>query len=139
VDFFYACEYVSQLAVSLFGSGTAAANRWAKQQRHTLRHEQDGIKQFIARAAQQKRRGGLKATKADFVRAINYLKKYKSHMDYAARKEQCEPIGSGIAKAGYKVMFNQRLKQSGMRWNRATGQFIVDHRTASRSGIWNRV
>lgn len=139
VDFFHACEYVSQLAASLFGTGTDAAQRWAKQQRHTLRHEQDGIKKVIARAAQQKRRGGLQGTKGDFATALNYLKKYKSHMDYAERKQQGDPIGSGITEAGCKVIFNQRLKQSGMRWHRATGQFIVDLRTANRSGIWNRV
>lgn len=139
VDFFHTCEYVSQLAASLFGSGTDAANQWAKQQRHTLRHEKGGIKTVIARAAQQKRRGRLKETKKDFTAALNYLKKYKRHMDYAERKKIGDPIGSGITEAGCKVIFNQRLKQSGMRWHRATGQFIVDLRTANRSGIWSRI
>jgi len=139
VDFFHACEYVSQLAASLFGSGTDKAHAWAKQQRHTLRHEFGGIKTVIARAAQQKRRGGLKGTKKDFAPALNYLKKYKSHMDYARRKKQGDPIGSGITEAGCKVIFNQRLKQSGMRWHRKSGQFIVDLRTANRSGIWHRI
>jgi len=139
VDFFHACEYVSQLAASLFGSGSDKAHDWAKQQRHTLRHELGGIKTVIARAAQQKRRGGLKGTKKDFAPALNYLKKYKSHMDYAQRKKRGDPIGSGITEAGCKVIFNQRLKQSGMRWHRQSGQFIVDLRTANRSGIWRRI
>ncbi len=139
VDFFHACEYVSQLAASLFGSGTDKAHAWAKRQRHTLRHEKNGIKKVIARAAQQKRRGGLKGTKKDFASAMNYLKKYKAHMDYAERKKKGDPIGSGITEAGCKVIFNQRLKQSGMRWHRRTGQFIVDLRTANRSGIWDRI
>lgn len=69
VDFFHACEYVSQLAASLFGTATEAAQRWAKQQRHTLRHKKGGIKKVIARAAQQKRRGGLKGPKKDFAPA----------------------------------------------------------------------
>jgi hypothetical protein len=139
VDFFHACEYVSQLAASLFGTATDKAHHWAKEQRSTLRHENNGIKKVIARAAQQKRRGGLKGTKKDFAGALNYLKKYKTHMDYAERKKQGDPIGSGITEAGCKVIFNQRLKQSGMRWHRATGQFIVDLRTANRSGIWDRI
>lgn len=139
VDFFHACEYVSQLAASLFGSGTDKATHWAKEQRHTLRHDKHGIQTVIARAAQQKRRGGLKGTKKDFAPALNYLKKYKKHMNYAERRRQGDPIGSGITEAGCKVIFNQRLKQSGMRWHRASGQFIVDLRTANRSGIWNRI
>jgi hypothetical protein len=35
VDFFHACEYVSQLAASLFGASSERANEWAEQQRHT--------------------------------------------------------------------------------------------------------
>ena len=38
VDFFHACEYVSQLAGSIFGTGSERANAWAEEQRHTLRH-----------------------------------------------------------------------------------------------------
>lgn len=139
VDFFHACEYVSQIAASLFGSGSDAAHQWAKEQRRTLREENGGIKKVIARAAQQKRRGGLKGTKKDFAAALNYLKKYRTHMDYAERKKQGDPIGSGITEAGCKVIFNQRLKQSGMRWHHGTGQLIVDLRTANRSGIWDRI
>jgi len=139
VDFFHACEYVSQLAASIFGTGTTRANEWAEQQRHILRHEKNGVSKVIASAAQQKRRVGLKGTKKDYNGAMNYLKKYRGYMDFAERKKRGDPIGSGITEAGCKVIFNQRLKQSGMRWHRKTGQYIVDLRTANRSGIWNRI
>ena len=36
VDFFHACEYVSLMADSLYGTGTAEAQAWFKKQRHTL-------------------------------------------------------------------------------------------------------
>jgi hypothetical protein len=139
VDFFHACEYVSQLAASIFGKGSKRANEWAEQQRHVLRHEKNGVARVIASATQQKRRHGLKGTKKDYNGALNYLKKYRKHMDFAERKGRGEPIGSGITEAGCKVIFNQRLKQSGMRWHRKTGQYIVDLRTANRSGIWQRL
>lgn len=139
VDFFHACEYVSQLAASIFGTGSERANEWAEQQRHTLRHENNAVNKVVARAAQQKRRNGLMGTKKDYNGALNYLKKYRAHMDFAERKRRGDPIGSGITEAGCKVIFNQRLKQSGMRWHRKTGQYIVDLRTANRSGIWNRI
>jgi len=139
VDFFHTCEYVSQLASSLFGTGSKKAHQWAKEQRETLRHEKGGVAKVIARAAQQKRRHKLRGPKKDFTPALNYLKKYRDHMDYAERKAKGDPIGSGITEAGCKVIFNQRLKQSGMRWHRETGQHIVDLRTANRSGIWNRI
>jgi hypothetical protein len=139
VDFFHACEYVSKLAAAIFGTGSERANEWAEQQRHALRHEQNAVARLIVSASQQKRRRGLKGTKKDYNGALNYFKKYRKHMDFAERKKQGDPIGSGITEAGCKVIFNQRLKQSGMRWHRKTGQHIVDLRTANRSGIWSRI
>ncbi len=139
VDFFHACEYLSKLAEAIFGGGSERANAWAEKQRHTLRHETSAVAKVIARAAQQKRRQGLQGTKKDFHSALNYFKKYRQHMDFAERKKRVDPIGSGITEAGCKVIFNQRLKQSGMHWHRQTGQSIIDLRTAQRSSIWRRV
>jgi len=139
VDFFHACEYVSLLANALFGVGTAESQRWYREQRHSLRHDQDGIKKVLARAAQNKRRHGLQGSESDYQRARDYLRRYRAHMDYAARKEAGDPIGSGVTEAACKVIFNQRMKQSGMRWKRRSGQWIVDLRTACRSGIWDRI
>ena len=138
VDFYHACEYVSKLAASLFGSG-AAASSWAAKQRQTLRTKVNGVGRVIQSAAQQRRRRGLKGAKKDYDSAINYLKTYRVYMDFAARRRAGDPIGSGITEAGCKVIFNQRLKQSGMRWRRETGQYIVDLRTAVRGGLWRSI
>lgn len=138
VDFYHACEYVSKLAAALFGSGEAASS-WAAKQRQTLRTKAGGVARVVQRAAQQKRRRGLKGAKKDYDSAINYLKTYRPYMDFAARRRAADPIGSGITEAGCKVIFNQRLKQSGMRWHRETGQHIVDLRTAVRSGLWRSI
>ena len=138
VDFYHACEYVSKLACSLFGSGEAAS-AWAAKQRRVLREKRGGVARVIQSAAQQKRRRGLKGTKKDYYSAIGYFKNYREHMDFAARRRAGEPIGSGVTEAGCKVIFNQRMKQSGMRWNRSTGQRIVDLRTALRGGLWDSI
>lgn len=135
VDFYHACEYVSKLACALFGAAEAASS-WAAKQRQTLRTKSGGVNRVIQSAAQQKRRRGLKGAKKDYASAINYLKTYRPYMDFAERRRAGEPIGSGITEAGCKVIFNQRLKQSGMRWRRQTGQYIVDLRTAVRGALW---
>ena len=131
------------MAGAIFGTASEQANQWAEEQRHILRHQTDGVSRVIRSAAQQRRRVGLQGTKKDYDSGLNYLKKYRQHMDFATRRSRGEPIGSGITEAGCKVIFNQRLKQSGMRWHRQTGQQIVDLRTANRSrlwpGIWQRI
>ncbi len=138
VDFYHACEYVSSLANSIFGAGQKASS-WAAKQRRTMRDKPQGVLRMIQSAAQQKRRHGLKGTKADYASALNYLKKYRLHMNFAERIDAGEPIGSGITEAGCKVIFNQRLKHSGMRWNAQTGQHVVDLRTAVRGHIWSKI
>ena len=60
-------------------------------------------------------------------------------MDYEARGKSGASMGSGVTEAGCKVIFNQRMKQSGMRWSKGGGQHIVDLRTACRSHLWNRI
>lgn len=49
------------------------------------------------------------------------------------------PIGSGVTEAACKTVFTQRLKRSGMRWHKESGQVIVDLRVLHRSGIWQDV
>ena len=60
-------------------------------------------------------------------------------MDYAKRRSEGDPIGNGVTEAGCKVILNQRMKQSGMRWSKKGGQWIVDLRTACRSKLWERI
>jgi hypothetical protein len=138
VDFYHACEYVSKLAAALFGAGEAAS-AWSAKQRKTLRTKTAGVRRVIQSAAQQKRRQGLKGARKDYDSGLRYLKNYRRHMDFARRRRAGEPIGSGITEAGCKVIFNQRLKQSGMRWHGETGQHIVDLRTAVRGGLWTSI
>ena len=135
VDFYHACEYVSSLANAIFGAGEKAS-AWAEKQRRTMRDKPGGVQRVISRAAQQKRRHGLKGTKKDYASATGYLRKYRRHMDFAERRAAGAPIGSGITEAGCKVIFNQRMKQSGMRWECDSGQYIVDLRTAVRGRLW---
>ena len=137
-EFYHACEYVSSLANSIFGAGEGAS-AWAEKQRRTMRDKTNGVQRVISRAAQQKRRHGLKGTKKDYASAIGYLKKYRKHMDFAERRKAGEPIGSGITEAGCKVIFNQRMKQSGIRWEGHSGQHIVDLRTAVRGRLWTTI
>ena len=104
VDFFHACEYVSQLSDSLFGVGTKESQAWFKEQRHTLRHDSSGVQRVVTRAAQQKRRHGLAGGEKDYNSAKGYLSRYRPHMDYAKRRSEGDPIGSGVTEAGCKII-----------------------------------
>ena len=49
------------------------------------------------------------------------------------------PIGSGVTEAACKTVFTERLKRSGMRWQKDSAQVTVDLRVLQLSGIWDAV
>ena len=139
VDFYHVCEYLSALSGALFGTGTSQSQTWFREQRHTLRHNGRGVQSVMRRAAQQRRRHGCQGSEDEYRKAVGYLARYRQFMDFAERRKAGDPIGSGVTEAGCKVIFNQRMKQAGMRWSKAGGQSIVDLRTACRSHLWDRI
>ena len=67
-----------------------------------------------------------KARDEQFWDAYQFLRKNARWMQYADYHRHGMPIGSGITEAACKTVFTQRLKRSGMTWQIAGGQRIVD-------------
>jgi hypothetical protein len=138
VDFYHAAQYVTQLAEALFGA-TARARAWARQMRQRLK-EARGVTRLLQAASWH--RGGLRLSAARveaYRKAYQYLSGHRRWMDYARYRREGLPLGSGITEAGCKVLFTQRLKQSGMKWKAAGGQVIVTLRSLWLSGVWDQV
>lgn len=138
VDYFHACEYVSKLAEALFGVGQEAA-AWAAKMRRMLKENRGGIKQVLYSARALRARRGLVGATKEFQKALNYLRKYRKHMNYAECRQAKLPIGSGVTEAACKTIFGYRFKQSGMRWKGQQGQHVLDLRVILKSGVWSAV
>jgi hypothetical protein len=137
IDFWHACCYLSKLREALF-SARPAGWKWFKRMRHWLRHRQHGITDVLRSATQH--RNLLKAISAAreelYWEGYSYLRKHARRMAYSRYRRQGKPIGSGVTEAACKTVFTQRLKQSGMRWQVAGGQVVVDLRVLNLSGVW---
>jgi hypothetical protein len=59
------------------------------------------------------------------------------YMNYANYRKLGIPLGSGVTEAGCKTVYTQRLKLSGMRWQKAGAQRILQLRVLRLSGVWN--
>lgn len=138
VDYFHACEYIGKLADALFGAGREGA-AWAASMRRVLKEQIGGIQRVLRRAQALRRRRRLSGCRKDFDRAINYLRKYRHHMNYAGSRRRGLPIGSGVTEAACKMIFGYRFKQSGMRWHGDQGQHVLDLRVTLKSRVWNAV
>ena len=137
LDFFHVCGYVAKLRDALFGSG---GWRWFERMRRWLRDRRQGVSNILRSAVQHCQRRKLsKAAEKAFWKAYRYLRRHGRWMDYARYRRQGLPIGSGVTEAACKTVFTQRLKRSGMRWHKESGQVIVDLRVLYLSGVWDEV
>ncbi len=138
LDFYHVCSYLGKMADALFGPETPGAAQWFAKMRRWLRERPHGVSQ-VSRSAMQllDRRTMTKAQKTEFWKAYRYLRRHRRWMDYRGYRRRGLPIGSGVTEAACKTVFTQRFKRSGMRWQRDTGQVILDLRVIHLSGIWD--
>ena len=64
---------------------------------------------------------------------VTYFTNNQHRMKYAEAKNNNYPIGSGIVEASCKTLVGQRLKRSGMSWQRNGGQGVLTFRSLIKS------
>jgi hypothetical protein len=136
VDFYHVSGYIYQLAEALLGEG-ALAHWWARHMCKRLKRRHGITRVLQAAAYRYNHRPLTKAQTKAYRKAYAYLRKRRKFMDYARYRRQGLPLGSGVTEAACKTVFTQRLKQSGMSWEIAGGQVIVDLRVIWLSGVWS--
>lgn len=68
-----------------------------------------------------------------------YLKNNRHRIDYRRYKLKGYYIGSGAIESGNKMVIQQRMKQSGMRWSVSGGQQVATLRAKYASKQWDKV
>lgn len=68
-----------------------------------------------------------------------YIENNRGRIDYRRYKLRGYYIGSGAIESGDKLVIQQRMKQSGMRWGISEGQYIVVLRAKYASSQWYKV
>lgn len=136
VDYYHASERLWTLADLLFGKGKRSV-AWARKMQKWLL-KPGGVNRVLHSAAAFRDQGGLKGKKlAEFKKAYRYLRKRMKYMKYAEYRRVGVPLGSGVTEAGCKTVYTQRLKLSGMRWQKVGAQTILNLRVLQLSGVWD--
>jgi len=68
-----------------------------------------------------------------------YIENNRGRIDYRRYKLRGYYIGSGAIESGNKLVIQQRMKQSGMRWSISGGQYIAALRAKYASNQWDKV
>ena len=71
------------------------------------------------------------------VNLYKYMTNNKERINYNSFEEKGYYIGSGAIESGNKTVIQQRMKQSGMRWGVAGGQYIAALRAKYESNMWD--
>ena len=134
-DFYHASERVWKMSELLFGKGWRATS-WARKMLK-LMLKPGGVNRVLHSAAALRDRQKLNAKKlGKFATAYAYLRDRLAYMQYADYRRVGMPLGSGVTEAACKTVFTQRLKQSGMTWEHAGSQTILNLRVLLLSGTW---
>ena len=138
VDYYHASLRVWTMAETLFGKGPKSY-AWARKMQKVLLRE-GGVGRLLHSAAALRSRYKLKGKRLkEFRRAYRYVQKRRQHMRYAQYRRLGVPIGSGVTEAACKTVYTQRLKLSGMRWQKAGAQTVLTLRVILLSGVWSQV
>lgn len=135
-DYYHVSERLWTMAELLFGKGRKATAWVRKMQKWLLKPS--GVYRVLHSAAalkQQQELGGKKLK--EFGKAYRYLRDRMPYMNYADYRRLGIPLGSGVTEAGCKTVYTQRLKLSGMRWQKAGAQRILQLRVLRLSGVWD--
>jgi len=135
VDYYHACTYISRLAEAIFGPGREAYS-WAAKMRRWLKEKPGGIHRVLRSAGALRAIRDLVGPEQEYHDAYAFLHKHARWMDYSGRRRRKLPIGSGVTEAACKIVFSQRFKCSGMKWDIAGGAVILTLRLAVLSKIW---
>jgi len=73
------------------------------------------------------------------VNLYTYITNNRDRINYKFYKENDYYIGSGAIESANKMVIQQRMKQSGMRWSIDGGQYIAALRTKYESNRWDEV
>jgi hypothetical protein len=116
LDFFHACEHVSDLSKNLYGEGSEACEQRFRHWRAMLLA--GAVDTFLAELKQLHEESGPGTKRADFLLGeIHYFTENRQRMRYDEYRAQRLPIGSGTIESCCKNVIAGRMKRGGMTWS----------------------
>lgn len=138
LDFWHAVQHLSLAAEAVFGKKSDMAKAYYERWRHDLKHDPGAVEGLIRSLARYRKALGKRSQSYNTLkREIGYFRANRLRMDYAGYRAKGLPIGSGPVEAACKTLVGDRLKRSGMRWERPSGQEILNLRAPLLSKRWD--
>lgn len=134
LDFYHASQHLWTVAHALFGEQGEGAKRWVEPLLHQLRHGEHG--------RVLKRLDGLcrKHAQSEFSKILrrerDYFGSHADHLDYQAKSDRGEPIGSGAVESLCK-QYQIRFKRPGQFWTTENAESLLELQNRRCNNRWN--
>lgn len=133
LDFYHFSENTNNYAKAIYPEDEIGRKKWVKE---VLDAVVDGKIDQAIKYIEEKKDGKLPD---HVVNLYTYIMNNRQRIDYKTYKDKGYYIGSGAIESANKMVIQQRMKQSGMRWSIQGGQYIAALRTKHESGLWDDV
>ena len=133
LDFYHLSENAHNYARFIYPEDEVRRKAWVKK---ALTAVENGDIDKAIKLVEEKKIEKLPDTVVNFP---TYINNNKHRINYRELKQKSYYIGSGAIESANKMVIQQRMKQSGMRWSILGGQDIASLRTKHESGRWEEV
>jgi hypothetical protein len=134
LDFYHASQHLWAVAHALFPEDTERARKWVEPLLHQLRHGEHGrvLKKLDGLCRKQAHSEFADVLK----RECAYFESHKEHLDYGAKSERGEPIGSGAVESLCK-QYQIRFKRPGQFWLTENAERLLELENRRRNQRWD--
>lgn len=124
LDIYHALQRINEAARAIYGDGTEASREaMALAKERVYATGIAGVWEWIGLVLTEENTDARQLITAGLV---TYFVKHLTHMNYAARREQGQNIGSGMVEGGCKQLIGRRLKQTGAKWQPQNANRMVE-------------
>jgi len=132
LDFYHACEHLSNLCKVLYGEGTEEFRQCFKK--WTDLFYKGKVQEVIDQLRKIMRGTRKQSTLESLLAEIKYFEDNKEKMHYGKYRKMKLPIGSGTVESACKNVIGGRMKGGGMTWSPSGADGMLQIRSSIESG-----
>jgi hypothetical protein len=133
LDFYHASQHLWAVAHALAGGDEERARQWVRPVLHQLRHGEHG------KVLKRLHGLSLKHAQSEFAdtlrREWNYFETHQERLDYGAKADRGEPIGSGSVES-LCAQYQIRFKRPGQFWLTDNAERFLELENRRRNDRW---
>jgi len=136
IDWYHGLEHIWDCGKVLFGEGTEATKKWAKERESWL---WDGRTRKLLNDLQKQYKQHRGRKREELAKLYKYMRDNEQEMRYDVFRGKGYDIGSGAVEGACKHVVGKRLKQSGMIWSRAGSSATLALRVTWVNKRWDKL